>query len=121
MDNSLIGRSGAERSSLLPTVGQDAPPSCPTYIKVEDKGRYCSLHSPIWAKATEATFAQKREFVKQFRILEKSLIGKYEGWNAYTTLENHRVMRILTKVGAVPYYINLEHNTIWFYRRLKNG
>ena len=90
------------------------------YINIEDKETYCSLHSPLWARATEATFAEKRAFFKEFRQIERFIFtSKYQGWNAYTKLDNPKVMRILTKAGAHPYYIDLEYNSIWFYKEVK--
>jgi hypothetical protein len=88
-------------------------------IEVKDCGDYCELNSVFWENYRKKNYlADARAFYREFREIERHLIIRdFYGWAAYTKLDNPGVMRILRKVGAQPYRINLEFDSIWFYRR----
>ena len=91
-------------------------------IEIKEHGDYCELNSTFWQDYEHTTYkdyiADARAFYKKFREIERHLIIRdYLGWAAYTKLDKPGIMRILRKVGAQPYKINLKENAIWFFRR----
>ena len=91
-------------------------------IEIVDRGDYCELNSKLWENYPECDYrdyiTDARKFYRLFLTIENKLRSDgYLGWAAYTKLDNPRVMRILSKVGAQPYRINLEYDSIWFFRR----
>jgi hypothetical protein len=94
--------------------------NCNNLINIEDKGSYCSLHSPMLQSGIK-DFRTKRRILTELRKLERQLNGKYSGWNAYTKTGNTTMMRIFWKLGAKPYHMDLNADSIWFFKKFQRG
>jgi hypothetical protein len=92
------------------------------YWKVKERGDWLWIYCPALTEGVD-NFGDKRRILKELKIIEEVLPDKYLGWIGYTKLEHWHIMRMYAKVGAKPYGINLEHNTLWFAKRIrsKNG
>jgi hypothetical protein len=59
-----------------------------------------------------------RSVVKELRKLESILSAEYDTALIYTKIEFGAIIRMLTKIGYKPYYINLEYDSIWFKKQI---
>jgi hypothetical protein len=56
-----------------------------------------------------------REILTELRQLERFLKDSgFKGWVSWTQLINPNIMKMLTKIKAYPYGINLKQEKIWF-------
>jgi hypothetical protein len=90
------------------------------YWEVTDKGEYCSIYCPVLNKG-DLEFGVKRAIFVELKNIEKWIVGKYTGWNAYTKLKNSHIMRLFWKVGAKPYHMDLDADSIWFFKKIQRG
>ena len=78
---------------------------------------YCpAIHEGLEGKPNK--IGKFRKIVSELKELEKKLAKDFPYWVMYTDLKNEHIMRILKKLGCVPYDINLQQNTLWFVKRL---
>ena len=94
--------------------------NCNNLINIEDKDGYCSLYSPTLESGV-GDFKTKRRILIELRRIERQINGKYSGWNACTKIGNATMMRIFCKLGAKPYHLDLDADTIWFFKKFKRG
>jgi hypothetical protein len=64
------------------------------------------------------SFSEMRGLYREFKALEKAYRGVWDAWITWTKMDRPDVMKILVKVGAQPYRINLDYYSIWFIKDL---
>jgi hypothetical protein len=86
--------------------------------RFKEKGGNVHLFCPILDEGVKK-FKQYREIYTELKELEKSLSLKYSTAVMYTDMSHINIIKLLTKVGYTPYFVNLEYNSIWFKKALR--
>ena len=87
------------------------------YWKYEQRGENIHLFCPILSGGVYK-FKDFRGIYKELKLLEKFFESKYIYSLIFTRLTHDNVMKIITKLGYKPYFINLEFNSLWFKKPL---
>jgi len=86
------------------------------YWNIKPIDGWLYISSPIME--AELPFNIKRSLVKEFKNIENIIKSKkLKGWICYTSIFNLHIMKMFTKVGAIPYKI--EQDNLWFKKDLK--
>ena len=59
----------------------------------------------------------------EFKTLEKHLTvhPTLVGWIMWASLKHQHIMVLITKLGAMPYYIDIRRKRLWFKKVLRGG
>ena len=85
-------------------------------FELVDKGVCIHINSPLLDSGLN-TFKEKRLFYNRFKALEKKI---KKSWSARTDIQNAKMIRILTKLGAIVWWIDLKKDKIYFFKPRKN-
>jgi hypothetical protein len=86
--------------------------------KWQEKGENIHLYCPILSKGV-SDFKTLREIYKELHELEATMVGVYPNSVMYTRVEHPHIIKIMTKLGYKPYFVNLDKETIWFKKPLR--
>ena len=87
------------------------------YWEYQEKGQNIHLFCPLLDQGVYE-FRLFRAIYKELKEVEKFFMFKYPFAVVYSKLYHDHMIRIITKVGYVPYFVNLKCNTIWFKKML---
>jgi hypothetical protein len=87
------------------------------YWEYKEKGHNIHLFCPLLDQGVYK-FKLFRAIYKELKQVEEFFKFKYPYAVVYTKLYHDHMIRIITKAGYTPYFINLEYNTIWFRKML---
>ncbi|MEW6214105.1 MAG: hypothetical protein AB1478_02705 [Nitrospirota bacterium] len=80
---------------------------------------YVEIICPTMHKGIEE-FKLKKEVYKDFKELtDMILVNGYKGWIGNTKITFPNIMKMFVKVGAQPYFIDLQTENIFFVREVK--
>ena len=89
----------------------------------ENVGGWIFIVCPIMNKPIKE-FRVKRGIYKELLNLEKMVVSKgLRGWVGYTRLDNAHIMRMFAKLNAIPFFVDLKKDRLWFKKKLgvENG
>ena len=86
----------------------------------QEKGENVHLFCPILQDGINS-FKLYRGIYKELKELEKILSSKYSTAVMYTKINLDNVIKIITKLGYTPYFVNLEYDSIWFKKALRGS
>lgn len=72
------------------------------------------LFAPIMDR--ELSFKEKREVVKELRLIESTIKPPLKGWVTFTKLSNPHIMIMCIKLGGIPYEI--KRGVVWFKKEI---
>lgn len=82
------------------------------YFELVDKGICYHISSPR-LDAGLKTFKEKRLFYKRFKYFEDKLD---KAWSARTDISNTVMIKILTKLGAGVWWVDIKQDKIYFFK-----
>jgi len=83
------------------------------------KAGWVEIGSPLMNSSKELSFKEKRQVYSAVLRLENLILAnpKLKGWVTWTKLENKHIMRLLHRVGALPY--GMTNKRMYFLKSLK--
>jgi len=87
-------------------------------VFVSDKN-WANIFCPTTHEYRVNGFGDMRAIYRELKSLELDLkkLG-FKGWVLWTQLANMHMMKILTKLKSLPYFIDVKRETIWFKKEL---
>jgi hypothetical protein len=88
-----------------------------SHWKFKEKNEGVHLFCPLLSKGVKS-LGTLREIYKELKGLEQLLGTRYPTAFIYTRIKHSNMIKIITKLGYTPFFVNLEYETIWFRKHI---